>query len=529
MSEPISSTVSNTAEYHNIDTGTRIQQGHSTPTMPTHQAQHPQPHFFAKQKEQIHNFIDTAIKGLIRAVVVVPDSVKSDHLLKDGPGDAGRPTRSKSVPVTPLSDRIPHPLVGELEEDRDLFAKAMCRPQIYLEARAKNSPDFESFQRYEKKRIKGLPAGMLQSGAAPSRLLGNASRPCKVHQMVDQKLLRALFVKIQNETLGEHFNALVPLQDESAQKLVRDLQNLSAYWICEGDFAKIYLAELPMGYRFQDVDCNGCILAAIGGDLVALEALRISVLTRARHGGRLVAWLDSWIKVHGIDHLIRIKEESARIGEAIRGLRPVSFVGRAERLQGEQRARRGYRESGLEGVASKRLGIQRQIPPQEHHQPPNRPESRRPTQPLRSTIRRAKPIHQSPPQERYQPSRGSELQRSNSGIKRSEATNPSGKPGPPRRFHGQSPERPLTRELQEEYQRIIRPIGPWGREPTLPPGQSRARQYINTTDSFQDPGNHRNAERPISGVTSLYTDLPLEESEWERTSPSLNIFGRTFT
>lgn len=55
------------------------------------------------------------------------------------------------------------------------------------------------------------------------------------------------------------------------------------------------MTELLIGYRFQNIDSNGSILAATGGDSVALEALRISALRRARESGSLVAWLPGWI------------------------------------------------------------------------------------------------------------------------------------------------------------------------------------------------------------------------------------------
>lgn len=54
--------------------------------------------------------------------------------------------------------------------------------------------------------------GMLHLRAPPSRLFGSVSRPCKVDRSVDQMLLKALFMKAQNETLGKNFNALAPLK-----------------------------------------------------------------------------------------------------------------------------------------------------------------------------------------------------------------------------------------------------------------------------------------------------------------------------
>lgn len=161
---------------------------------------------------------------------------------------------------------------------------------------------------------------------------------CKVHEALDGDLLEALFYKIRYEAWGAHLNALVPVKDKDAQELVANLRIITAYWIPLEDYEKLYMASPPRDDMYQDTDCDGCLLAAIAGDIVCLEAMRIAIYSRKHRGGRLVPWLDAWIRVHGKDALRRIRERSETVGRVIRSAKRASFTTR------EQQARKDKRE-----------------------------------------------------------------------------------------------------------------------------------------------------------------------------------------
>lgn len=443
-------------------------------------------------------------------------------------GQAGQPTKSPSTPIPPPPNKPPNLLVGKSEKDRALLARAIFRPQEYLAARAMGAPEFKSYKRHEKQCIKGLPAEMLEPRGFQAWLLRISVRggPCKVHCRVDQKLLEALLRKIQGETSGWHFNTLVPLRSEDARNLVRDLRNLTAYWICERDFARMYMTEPPAGRygyggpRGGDADCNGCILAAIGGDLVALEALRISVLTRTTGGGRLIAWLDSWIEAHEIGQLAQIKERSASIGQAIRALRRTAFVSRMKFRKEQRREER----SAARNEFLKRA-IQCKVPgeygmdiPKELRQPHSSTDPQGQTiHPGRSAVERAESREQNPPPGVYQ------FSITYPGLQlHYETTSPSGRvPGLYEGPHENLPKSPSTQAPQvEEYQPIVRQIWPRSQGPT-PSFDQRGNRQSPDVDSVQHRGKHHKAR---SQSNSEYTDLPPEAYEIERRFPSLDIF-----
>ena len=159
-----------------------------------------------------------------------------------------------------------------------------------------------------------------------------------MHEALDGDLLEALFYKIRYEAWGAHLNALVPVKDKDAQELVANLRIITAYWIPLEDYEKLYMASPPRDDMYQDTDCDGCLLAAIAGDIVCLEAMRIAIYSRKHRGGRLVPWLDAWIRVHGKDAHRRIRERSETVGRVIRSAKRASFTTR------EQQARKDKRE-----------------------------------------------------------------------------------------------------------------------------------------------------------------------------------------
>ena len=159
-----------------------------------------------------------------------------------------------------------------------------------------------------------------------------------MHEALDGALLEALFYKIRYEAWGAHLNSLVPVKDKDAQELVASLRIITAYWIPLEDYEKLYMASPPRDDMYQDTDCDGCLLAAIAGDIVCLEAMRIAIYSRKHRGGRLVPWLDAWIRVHGKDALHRIRERSETAGRVIRNAKRASFTTR------EQQARKDKRE-----------------------------------------------------------------------------------------------------------------------------------------------------------------------------------------
>ncbi|CUS09840.1 unnamed protein product [Tuber aestivum] len=103
------------------------------------------------------------------------------------------------------------------------------------------------------------------------------------------------------------------------------------------------MASPPRGDMYQDTDCDGCLLAAIAGDILCLEAVRIAIYSRKLKGGRLVPWLDAWIRAHGKDALQRIRERSEIVGTIIRSARRASF----NTLEKQAKKEKRWREKSL--------------------------------------------------------------------------------------------------------------------------------------------------------------------------------------
>ncbi|RPB03379.1 hypothetical protein L873DRAFT_1801016 [Choiromyces venosus 120613-1] len=205
---------------------------------------------------------------------------------------------------------LPEVLAGATESERRLFAAAIFRTPKTLSSK-------------ERALVEALPQGLLQS---QSTSICVANRwACKVHELLNGALLQALFTKVRHEAWGTHLNTLVYVKDKDARELVANLRMVSAYWIPRKDYKRIYMESPPRDHMYQDTRCTGCLLAAIAGDIVCLEALRIAIYSRKHRGGRLVPWIDAWIGIHGKDALHRIRKRSETVGRIIRNTRRTSF------------------------------------------------------------------------------------------------------------------------------------------------------------------------------------------------------------
>ncbi|PWW80137.1 hypothetical protein C7212DRAFT_361122 [Tuber magnatum] len=252
-------------------------------------------------------------------------------------GTSGRiASQPQAPPPPPLP--LPEVLTEATKSERRLFAAAVFRTPETLASRPHNLKTLsEGVQRRERDLIKALPPRLLQSRSTSGRIANRWA--CKVHEPLDGALLEALFYKIRYEAWGTHLNTLVPVKDKDAQELVANLRITTAYWIPLDDYEKLYMASPPRDDMFQDTDCDGCLLAAIAGDIVCLEALRIAIYSRKHRGGRLVPWLDAWIRIHGKDALQRIRERSETVGRIIRSTKRASFTTLEQQAKKDKRER----------------------------------------------------------------------------------------------------------------------------------------------------------------------------------------------
>ncbi|CAZ84653.1 unnamed protein product [Tuber melanosporum] len=241
-----------------------------------------------------------------------------------------------SSPPSPIP--LPGVLTEATKSEKRLFAAVIFRTPETLASKARNPKGLpEDLQRREKDLIKALPPRLLQSRSTSGRIANRWA--CKVHEPLNGDLLEALFYKIRYEAWGTHLNTLVPVKNRDAQELVANLRIISAYWIPPGDYEKLYMASPPRDDMYQDTDCDGCLLAAIAGDIVCLEAVRIAIYSRKHRGGRLVPWLDAWIRVHGKDALHRIRERSETVGRIVRNTKRASFTTLERQIKKDKRER----------------------------------------------------------------------------------------------------------------------------------------------------------------------------------------------
>ncbi|KAG0635954.1 hypothetical protein HOY80DRAFT_1017694 [Tuber brumale] len=250
----------------------------------------------------------------------------------------GRTPAQPQAPSPPSPIPLPEVLTEATKSEKRLFAAAVFRSPETLASKYRNPKGLpEDLQRQERDLIKALPPRLLQSRSTSGRIANRWT--CKVHESLDGDLLEALFYKVRYEAWGTHLNTLVPVKDRDAQELVANLRIISAYWIPPEDYEKLHMASPPRDDMYQDTNCDGCLLAAIAGDILCLEAVRIAIYSRKHRGGRLVPWLDAWIRVHGKDALHRIRERSETVGRIIRNTRRASFTTLERQAKKDKRER----------------------------------------------------------------------------------------------------------------------------------------------------------------------------------------------
>jgi len=156
--------------------------------------------------------------------------------------------------------------------------------------------------------IRVLPSGFKRPNRL-SRLLLPSQRPstflCVLHKALHGPLVHSLFTLITLE-VGIRLNSLVSHSGRLAAaqiSRVHGLRELHALWLPPDVYEKMFLAS-PSGlkWRYQEDECEACMLARMSGDLDTLLNLRLILLSRttkrfvAKHGQpRLRRWIEAWI------------------------------------------------------------------------------------------------------------------------------------------------------------------------------------------------------------------------------------------
>ena len=134
-----------------------------------------------------------------------------------------------------------------------------------------------------------------------------ASQPlCAIHRPLNHILIHSIFTLVAIEA-GLRLNSLVANNHRlspSQWDLISRVRSLHALWLNPVTYRKTFLEPAPQDptRRYQEDECEGCILARIGGSLHDLAGLRTILLSRTRtkkplKSGppRLLILIDSWI------------------------------------------------------------------------------------------------------------------------------------------------------------------------------------------------------------------------------------------
>ncbi|EXJ83507.1 hypothetical protein A1O1_07130 [Capronia coronata CBS 617.96] len=162
------------------------------------------------------------------------------------------------------------------------------------------------------KDAKALPS-LLRPSRLERMLLPPLGHLCKIHKNLDFSAVQVVLQHMQLE-VGERLNNLVwkgELLDREQLSRVTRLRSLHALWLPPAEYEMTFLASTrDLRWRYQQDQCEACIVSHITSDLEVLLDLRCAVRSRAtskllaKHGDpRLLVWVHAWVDIL-VQHLM---------------------------------------------------------------------------------------------------------------------------------------------------------------------------------------------------------------------------------
>lgn len=160
------------------------------------------------------------------------------------------------------------------------------------------------FHEQEKAKIKALPSKLhRRSGSSPSQPL------CRLHRGIRERVLVSIRRRIAHELttidlLKTAYERMLPASKNSAEMFLRtgllkdvmdELLHIYEYALSLEDFGSMSGGQRPSRNTYVG-ECDGCFLAAVGGDAKALKALATCIVLRRR--SKLRRWVRAWLRLH---------------------------------------------------------------------------------------------------------------------------------------------------------------------------------------------------------------------------------------
>jgi hypothetical protein len=182
----------------------------------------------------------------------------------------------------------------------------------------------------QKAAISGLSHTLLRPAALLPRLaMSLTGQPqkthfCQTHKALNPYLFRRIFLQVSSECTT-HIQRLVNSEylEPQVTAFVKRMQSINSLWMSP-DLYRVAYQAMPSDPRYERIEsnCEGCILAAVGGSPLILSDLRTSMLGRKKKKGRLARLLrvvEAWINWMGNSEEIR--EESDVLAQSVRACR----------------------------------------------------------------------------------------------------------------------------------------------------------------------------------------------------------------